>query len=74
MELWKIHNQTQQYIEVEQDHLMDLEPELLIPHEMFSDRDRSLHMIGVTTWVGQICCLTILNTIHKLNRPICGDF
>ena len=74
MEMWKIHNQTPHEIEVRHEKLLGLELELLIMHEMVSYQDKSLHMIGVTTWAVQIYCLEILHPRHKLDRPMCGDF
>ena len=66
--------QTPHEIEARHNQLLGLEPELLILHEIMSDRDRPLHVSGVTTWVVQICCLEILNPRHKLEIPMCGDF
>ena len=74
MELWIINHQTPHEIHVIHDQFMDLGPELLILYEMVSDHDRSLYVIGVTTWLVQISCLAILHTIHKMEIPKCGGF
>ena len=74
MELWEIHHQTPHEIEARHDHLLGLEPELMILHELVSDQDIYLHVRGVATWVVHIYCIAIFNPIHKLDIPMCGDF
>ena len=68
------YHQTPHEIEVIHDQFLGLEPGLLILHEMLSDQDIILQVIGVPTWVVQICYLAILHPLHKLDIPICGDF
>ena len=46
MELWKIHHQTPHKVEVIHDQLMGLGPEPSILHEIASNQDRSLNVIG----------------------------
>ena len=74
MELLKNHHQTPHEIEVVHYQLMYLEPELLILHEIVSEQDISLQVIGVPTTVVQIYCLVILHPRHKLEIPVCCDF
>ena len=57
-------------IEVRHEKLLGLELELLILHEMVSDKYRLMHMSGVLTWVFHIFSLEILHPIHKLDIPV----
>ena len=74
MEMRKIHHQTTHVIEVRHDQFMGLEPEILILHEILINRDKSLHVIRVPTWLFQLCFIAILHPRHKLYSPMGGDF
>ena len=74
MELWKNHHKTPHEIEARYDQFLDLEPELLILHEIVSGQDRYLHVSGVPNWLIKLCGLEILHPRHKLYIPMCGDF
>ena len=70
----EIHHQIPHEIEVRHDQFLDLEPEVLILHEMVSNQDISLHMRRVTTRLVQIYCLEIFHPRNILNSPMCGSF
>ena len=74
MEMWKVHHQTPHVIEVRHDQFMGLEPEILILHEILINRDKSLHVIRVPTWLVQLYFLAIFHLRHKLYIPMCSYY
>ena len=74
MELWKISHQKPLEIEVRYEQLLGLEPELLILRVMVGEKDRSLHVSRIPTWLVQLYLLEILHPRHKLYIPMCGYF
>ena len=64
MGMWKTHYQKPHEIEVRHYQFLGLESEQLILHELSSDQDRSLPVIGVPTWVVHLYCLAIFQPRH----------